>query len=93
MMHLFGDPAQPRRNLWGGFITALLGALALGMNIEAILGDGGPGDRGALVRNLVLTAALLLAGAAQFARGLRHVPRASPDAASARELPSHDPAV
>ena len=71
-MHLFGEPASPRKDLWGGTVLMALSSFALGMAVNELFARSPAGTD---YINLVVWIALLFIAVSQFRLGLAYVPK------------------
>lgn len=69
-MSLAGDPRYPRRNIYGGLLIAVLGALQVGLALPVLYAPERSWSRLLL---LVASIALVFAGVAQVRLGLEHL--------------------
>ena len=72
MMHLFGEPDSPRKNLWGGAVLLALSSFALGMALNELLSR--PATSTDYI-NLLVWIAMLFIAVSQLRLGLVSVPK------------------
>jgi hypothetical protein len=72
MMHLFGEPNSPRKDLWGGAGLLALSSFALGMAVDELFSRP-PSSTDYI--NLAVWIAMLFIAVSQFRHGLDSVPK------------------